>query len=472
MYENKKTVYTKICKEYCENPNEQIGQLTLILFQKINIPSPLKKILTFSLGNDLLGNEHYAKYSSTDWLILLFSSNILYSHAINQVYISVSAKEIDIPLPYEEKEQISIFGFKNMQKSFLRYCKNDLVSYNFYYNMNKRKKKEISSQISLNIKDSMIHGKQFKISPKDFQINTIYQLIKLLKDLNLHFNTYQLFDMFPTINFSEPKYEEDSEFLKYQLFPNADDGNLLNETEEINLPKRRNQLKSDLSDLESKLTIFDSGLKKLAMYILKQKKNEKKIFELIDVNKEEILDSQQFISGAEKIGLLSQNYLSLEELKELFKIMDYNHNNVVTLDEFLNFLKKNDIKSILSTIRHENSLRIKIKNSISFDMENFIISPKEKKFEYMMPLLKEIKDFYSEYQNIDFEKIKNNLDNITNIISKEELSNNFKLGFIFLDDFKNLLNQYEINISEKDINSIFAYFDQKNKNYFIYFSMS
>ena len=468
MYENKKTVYTKICKEYCENPNEQIGQLTLILFQKINIPSPLKKILTFSLGNDLLGNEHYAKYSSTDWLILLFSSNILYSHAINQVYISVSAKEIDIPLPYEEKEQISIFGFKNMQKSFLRYCKNDLVSYNFYYNMNKRKKKEISSQISLNIKDSMIHGKQFKISPKDFQINTIYQLIKLLKDLNLHFNTYQLFDMFPTINFSEPKYEGDSEFLKYQLFPNADDGNLLNETEEINLPKRRNQLKSDLSDLESKLTIFDSGLKKLAMYILKQKKNEKKIFELIDVNKEEILDSQQFISGAEKIGLLSQNYLSLEELKELFKIMDYNHNNVVTLDEFLNFLKKNDIKSILSTIRHENSLRIKIKNSISFDMENFIISPKEKKFEYMMPLLKEIKDFYSEYQNIDFEEIKNNLDNITNIISKEELSNNFKLGFIFLDDFKNLLNQYEINISEKDINSIFAYFDQKNKNYFIY----
>ena len=68
------------------------------------------------------------------------------------------------------------------------------------------------------------------------------------------------------------------------------------------------------------------------MYILKQKKNEKKIFELIDVNKEEILDSQQFISGAEKIGLLSQNYLSLEELKELFKIMDYNYNNVVTLD--------------------------------------------------------------------------------------------------------------------------------------------
>ena len=346
MYENKKTVYSKICRNYCENPNEQIGKISLTVFQKINI-APLKKILIFSFGNDIFGNEHYAQYASTDWLILLFNTNQIYSYAINQVYISISAKEIDIPLPFDDREQIMNFAIKKMENSLKKYYKNDLVSYKSYYHMLERKKKEIYNQISLIIKDSMIHGKQFKINPKDFQIHTVFQLVKLLKDLNLNFRTYQLFEMYPIINFLPPKYEKNSEFLEFQLFPQENNDDILNEKEEINLPKRKNQLKSDLSNLEEKLTIFDSGLKKLAMFILKQKKTEKKIFELLDENKEEILDSSQFVFGCERIGLLSQNYLSIEELKEIFKRMDINHNSVLTLDEFLNFSKKYDIKSIL-----------------------------------------------------------------------------------------------------------------------------
>ena len=468
MYENKKTVYTSICKSYCENPDEEIGKLSLTIFQKINIPSTLKQLLTFSFGNDILGNDHYSKYSSTDWLILIFKSNHIISHAINQVYISISAKEIDIPLHYDDKEQLLNFAIKNMQLSFNQYYTNDLINYNSYHNLLERKQNETINQISLSIKESMIHSKQFKITPKDFQIHTIYQLVKLLKDLNLHFNTYQLFEMFPIINFITPHYENDSEFLQYELFPEENEDDLLNDKKEINLPKTKNKLKSDLGDLETKLTIFDSGLKKLAMYILKQKKSEKKIFELIDENKEEILDHMQFISGCERIGLLSQNYLSIEELKEIFKAMDVNHNAVLTLDEFLNFLKKYDIQSILSTIKHENTLRIKNKNNFTFDIEKFIISSKEKKMEYMTPILQEIKNFYQNYQNINFEDIKDNFDIIANTISKQVILDKFKFGYIFLEDFKNLLDENNINISEDDINKIFAYFDQKNKNYFIY----
>ena len=471
MYENKKTIYTKICKKHCENPNEQIGVSSLTIFNKINLSCKLNNILTFSLGNDIFGNDHYAKYSRTDWLILLYDSNQIKSYAINQVYISSRAKELNIPLPYDDEEQIKNFSIKNMDFSFNNYYNNDIINYKLYYNMIERKNNEIINQISLIIKDSVLYGKQFKINPKDYQIHTIFQLVKLLKELNLNFNTYQLFEMFPIISFVQPKYEEDSEFLKYELFPMENDDDFLIKNEFINVPKRRNKLKIDLGDLETKLTIFDSGLKKLAMYILKQKKSEKKIFELIDQNSEEILDDKQFMSGCERIGLLSQNYLNIEELKEIFKRMDSNHNNVLTLDEFLNFLKKSDIQSILSTIKHETTLRTHNKNKFSFDIENFIISTKEKKYEYIKPLLEEIIDFYKNYKDKDLnfeEEIKNNFDIITNKISKNEILNKFKNGYIFLDEFKELLIEHEIDINENDINDIFAYFDQKNKNQFIY----
>ena len=467
MYENKKTVYTETCKNYCENPNEEIGQLSLTIFEKINMPFPIKNILAFSIGNELLGNDHCSNYSSTDWIILVFKTNEIYSHAINQVYISVSAKEIDIPLPYEDKEQILTFALKNMQKSFIKYYNNDLKNFSSYYYMIKQKKTDLFNEISFIIKESLIYQKKFLISPKDYQFHTIYQLIKLLKDLKLYYNTYQLFEMFPQINFLEPKYDPKSEFLEHELFPEnkIDDNEII---DEANLPKIKNQLKSDLTNLEAQLTIFESGLKKFAMYILKQKRNAKKIFELIDEEKEEILDSKQFISGSEKIGLLSQNYLTLDEIKELFKRMDTNHTDVITMDEFSNFFKKYDIQSILSTIKHETSLRIKTKNNILFDIENFILSPKEKKINYISPLILETKNFYFNFKDINFDEIKSNLDIITDNISKEEILQKFNLGYIFLEELKNFINENEIEMEEDDINRVFAYFDQKNKNYFIY----
>ena len=468
MYENKKTVYTKICKNYCENPNEEIGELSLTIFETIPIASNLKSILSFSLGNEILGIEHYAKYSNTDWLILLFDSNDIYSYAINQVYISVRAKEINIPLPFQDREQLLTFALKNMQKSFLRYYNNDLNNLISYHDMVHQKKTDLINAISLIIKDSLINNKKFLITMKDYQFQTVYQLVSLMKELCLHYNTYQLFDMFPEFNFVESKYEPDSEFLTYELFPKAIGDEPEGVVDEKNLPKTRNELKTDLANLETQLNMFDSGIKKFAMYLLKQKRTQKKIYELIDEDMEEILDSKQFIAGAEKIGLLSENYLTIDEIKEIFKRMDTNHTDVVTMDEYLNFMKKCDIQSILSTIRHETSLRLKNKNNISYNVEGFILSPKESKINSISPLIVEIRDFYLNYQDITLEQIKNNLDIITDQIPKEDMMDRFKLGFVFLDEFKTFISEYEIEIAENDINSIFAYFDQANRNNFIY----
>ena len=74
-----------------------------------------------------------------------------------------------------------------------------------------------------------------------------------MKNLNLNFNTYQLFQFFPVINYKKPIFDRDSEFFQYELFPLENN----DEKEEKILPKRRNQLESDLVDLESKLTILD-----------------------------------------------------------------------------------------------------------------------------------------------------------------------------------------------------------------------
>ena len=111
----------------------------------------------------------------------------------------------------------------------------------------------------------------------------------------------------------------------------------------------------------------------------KKKMKEKTIYELLDEKKEEILNSSQFSSGCQKIGLLSPLYLNNEELKELFKLMDINSNNVVTLDEFLNFLKKYDMQNILSTIKNEMLRKTKNNFINSLEAEKFVILSSESK---------------------------------------------------------------------------------------------
>ena len=136
MYEIKKTIYSQICQKYYQNSDEQIGHLSLNVLKKIDVNFPLKKILSFSFGNDFFGNAHHSKYSCTDWLILLFDSNEIKSFCVNQMFINLSIKELDIPLPDKDKEYLLDFAMKNMKNTLANYFNHEIKNFGSYYNMN------------------------------------------------------------------------------------------------------------------------------------------------------------------------------------------------------------------------------------------------------------------------------------------------------------------------------------------------
>ena len=464
----KRNVYTDICKRYCENPDEKMGESLLKILWKKPLYVPLKKLLTFSFVNNIFGSEHYNNYSSTDWLILLNIDNEIESYSVNQLYISRRRKDIDIPLPYDDQEKLQTFINKKRENSLNNYQQNELKNFNLYYNMLKKKDNEIINQIAFNIKESLIKGNMLIISPKYFQIQNINQLVYLLKYLNLNYSPFQLFEIYPELNFAPLNYDPNSEFLKSEFSLSKKNYDEIEGNENIRIPRAKNLFKSDLSELDYKYTIFDSGLKKLGMFMHKSKKKEKAIFELIDEKKEEIVNSNQFTQGCKNIGLLGPNYLNNDELKELFKVMDINSNNVVTLDDFLNFLKKYDIQSILTNIKNEMSSKSKNGYINSSEAEKFMMLSFDKKIKIIQEKIEEIKKFYGDVKEIKDEDIQKVLEPITNVIFKKDITNYFKLGIIFLDEFSKFINSHEIEMEENIIEDIFAYFDKKNKNYFIF----
>ena len=407
MQEIKKTVYTKLCREFCENPIEQTGDKQFKLLYKINLTSSLKKFSSFSLGNDLIGEEHFHQYSNTDWLFLLFNTGEISSYCVNQVYLSQKAKEIDTPLPEKDVEQLFIFAINNMKNSLIKY-QNYLNMNSSYYDMLDRKNEESIDQITLNIKETMLFEKLFKFNPKGFQFHTIHQLIYILKMINLKFETYQLFEMFPFISFSRPKYESDANYFKTELFPRDKNYEEIGiNIEDINLPKSKNKLKSDLSSLESNYSIGDSALKKLAKYIIDKNMKNDQLFKTIDENNEEVLDFHQFCEGCEKYGLLSKDYLNKDEIKKLFENMDANHSKVLTLDEYNKYLEKVDIYSVKSGIENEKNKKIK-EEIFYYDIEKFVNSSEEEKKQNLSPVLDIVQNFYSKIPEIKYDDIKDN----------------------------------------------------------------
>ena len=467
MQEIKKTVYTKLCRQFCENPNELTGEPKFKLLYKINLASPLKKLSIFSLGNDLIGTEHFNQYSNTDWLFLLFDNGEISSYCVNQLYISQKAKEIDTPLPESDVEQLFAFSINNMKNSLTRYNKY-LNTIPLYYNMLNRKIEQSLDQITLNIKETMLSDKIFKFNLKEFQIHTIHDLIFILKETNLKFETIQLFKMFPYLTFSRPKYESDADYFKTDLFPiDKNYEEIGTNIEDINLPKNKNKLISDLSLLQTNLTILDCAVKKLAKFIIDKKYKNDEFFKKIDENEEEILEYDQFIEGCQKYGLLSKDYLNKEEIQLLFENMDANHSNVLTLDEYNKYLEKVDIFSVKSAIENETQKRIK-EQVFDYDIEKFSNSSEEEKKQILAPILEKVHNFYSNMPEIKYDDVKDNLKLIYDKININEVKTNFPHGFIFLDDFKNLLYQNIPNIIEEDMNKLFAFFDQNNMNLFIY----
>ena len=465
MKEKKPTSFTKNCREICENPNEKTGENKFKLLYKIDLEKELKNSMIFSFGSDLLGDENFRQYSNTDWLILLYNDNDLCSYCFNQLYISQKAKEIDTPLTEEEVGFLFKFSENKLNYSLKKY-KKFLDSISSYYDLINRKNDEKRDQISLKIKETLLFDKIFDFSPKKYQIDNIYQLVKLIKDLRLDFKTYQLFEMFPIINVIKPKYETDADYFKTQLFPN-DKNAEINYDEDMNLPKNKNILQSDLSLLETNLTLMDSAVKKIGLYVDENKLKIEDVFKKIDEKDEEVLDKNQFFSGCEKIGLLNKKFLNKDELKIVFNGMDINHSEVLTLDEYKKFFVKMDMDSVLNNIIHEKEVRKK-ENIFEFDIEKFVISSVSEKINSINPILEKIKNFYINFPVIEYKEIEQNFEKMKSIIYETKIKEKFPNGFIFLDEFKELINEYYMDLSQDDIEKIFAYFDQNNQNLFIY----
>ena len=467
MQEIKRTAYTNICRQFCENPDEQTGDNYFKLLKKISLDNILKDFYTFSLGNNLLCDENYYKYSNTDWLFLLFDDGVIGSYCINKIFLTQKAKEIDTPIPDTEKMKLFHFAVKNKQNSLNKY-KEELNQNENNYNANKIENENKINQVSLNIKETMIYEKEFELNKDVIDINNIHQLISLLKYLELKYSTNQIFEMFPFITFSKIKYETDADYFKTDLFPTDKNYQELGtDIENINLPKNKNNLKTDLSLLNSHLTILDSAIKKLAKFILEKKIPNDYIYKSSIDNNEELLEYDQYIAGFTKLGLCNRPYLNNEELKVLFEAIDENQSNILTLEEYNKFLEKIDIYSIKTDIENEKQKKIK-ERIFDFDIENFANSSEEEKKQLLNPILDKVKNFYMNIPEVTYNDIKENMDLIIKKISAEDIKNRFNYGFIFYEDFQDLIYEFVPKIKEEEINKLFAYFDQNNMNLFIY----
>ena len=232
------------------------------------------------------------------------------------------------------------FAVKNKQNSLNKY-KEELNENENNYNANKIENENKINQVSLNIKETMIYEKEFELNKDVIDINNIHQLISLLKYLDLKYSTNQIFEMFPFITFSKIKYETDADYFKTDLFPTDKNYQELGtDIENINLPKNKNNLKTDLSLLNSHLTILDSAIKKLAKFILEKKIPNDYIYKSSIDNNEELLEYDQYIAGFTKLGLCNRPYLNNEELKVLFEAIDENQSNILTLEEYNKFLER------------------------------------------------------------------------------------------------------------------------------------
>ena len=467
MQEIKKTTYTNICRQFCENPEEETGDDKFKIFKKIDLNQNLKNIYSFFLGNDCLCNEQYYKYSNTDWLFLLFDEGVIGCFCLNSIVLIQKAKEIDTPLP--EKEKILLFNFVTKNKiNSLKQYEEEIKSIENSYEENKLTKLKNINQIALNIKETMLYQTPFELKRDSYQINSIHQLVSLIKYLKLNYTTNQIFDMFPYISFRKLKYETDADYFKTELFPkDIDYQELGTSIEEMILPKNKNELKSDLSSLNTHLNIIDSAIKKLAKFILDKNIANDYIYKSSMENNEELLDYNQYVEGLKKLGLFSKLYLNEEEMKALFNAMDENKSNILTLEEYNSFLEKIDIYSIKTNVEKETQKKKK-ENAFYFDIEKFVNFSEEEKKQTLNPILEKVKNFYINIPDVVYKDIKSNLDLIKKKISADEIKNRFNYGFIFYEDFQDLMYELIPAIKEEEIIKIFAYFDQNNMNLFIY----
>lgn len=456
-------IYTEICKKICEYPSEKTGDLPFKVLRRFELKTPLEKLLTFSLGNPNVFPEDKTKFFASDWLIMLNQDNELFSFCVNQIYISQKAKEIDRQIPKEDIVNLYKYCYTQMVSSLRLYKDQNENNLRSYYNMIHKANNDAICKIASQIKETLLYSRDIKLDPDEYNIQTIHKLIRMIKELNLPYETKIMLEMFPILVVENPTFDANDEYFKTELFPQSE----REIQEEVNLPKRQNKLESNLSTIESHVSPLESGVKKFGKFCLERGLKVETVFTKIDMNEEDIIDKDQFIDGCKMLNLTNNDYMSKTELDSLFKKMDTNNANCVSNDEFKKFFEKNEFDTVIERIKAEKVSRLE-DATIVFNSERFASCDIEERINTIKTVLDNIKDLYDEGMKVEYEEIKQTMERIATRVGSVDIDNVFITGIIFKKDLESLLSSLEININTDDITKVFYFFDQKNKNNFIY----
>ena len=455
---NEQNFFSKTSQKICEKPNEFVGDVPYKILKNFSLNSNLQNLLIFSLKN-----------SKSDFLICFNDENEIYSYSINQLYIKQKAKDIDYPLP---KNEINfLLNFTNeIMNNFIENNKNIFINnINNFYSMMSKIKSENLINISNDLKKNLLFNETFKMNIKNFHIENSFTLINIIKNLSLNYENFFIKTFSNKITFDEAIYDINEDYFKLENLIPKNVNNNENKNEKIgnkNLPKRELKIIDDFSNTKNYSTLFDSCLKKFIKISSEQKIKYEDLFKKIDIDEEEILDLNQFIENTLKF--YAQIFES-EELKFFFEKVDSNKSGVITKDEFEQFFTKTDSKTILNKMLHDNENKKKF-SFLNFNFNKFFkIKNPDLIIFYLKEPLNEINNFYNNVTDeIKYEQISETLEKISNKIYKSDIDFTFPNEIIFLESFKEFLDKNNIILTEIEIKNLFLFFDNNEKNFYIY----
>ena len=182
-------------------------------------------------------------------------------------------------------------------------------------------------------------------------------------------------------------------------------------------------------------------------------------------------DKKQFFEGLQLLGFNSINYCNEEELKELYLEIDNNNSDCITIGEFSNFIEKRDLSGIKGKIKKERELKESDEhfNRFSHIDSKFISANFDDKLYLINLMIEKIQDFYSVLNNdINFTDVNQLIKLIDEKINISDVDIHFPSSIIFYQQFNKFIKKFKVDINDDDIKKVFYYFDQNNKNLFIY----
>lgn len=474
-------VYAKLCRTICEYPCEKAGDDLFKQVRVFKLETPFEKIITFNIGGSPLSHELKAKYFSSDWLVVFNENNEIFSHSISQLYITLKAKEIDSPIPEEHKSILKKYCLNQLYKSIALY-KTELLPYISTSSLNSYNTyAKLLESIAYKVKDTILYTRELNLLEGEYNLiktmNTSHDIMRLIKDLNLPFEKQTYTKLFPQLQIEEPKYEQNAEYFKTELFPSEKGRNVVYNNDDNNLPKRQLKVNNDISAFESQVTPVNSAIKKFAYFCFEKKMKIENIFAKCDTNHEDIIYKEHFINGIRKLGM-KEDFITKTELDALCAKIGRNNAGCLSNDEFKKFFSRNDFDHVVEKAKNENDIRNN-DDVIKYNpiKEVIQVSPQDRENKINEEVIMYIENIYKqELEVVSDDEVAGWLKIIETHIkqnnNKYAMKFYFKNGFIFMNEFhkfiRDVLKIDESMLKNDDISQLFLFLDKNNKNCFLY----